>query len=118
VRGAPLVNGNTRCAVGAATPGAATGPGERRTRKFIGRDGRAIFNTELAAAGFATAVDQPTWGAQLWPRRRLALAVSSAVEGDAATMPMVLALVANRMTDVLAFSHGGDPRVLHGGARP
>jgi len=80
-------------------------------RKFIGRDGRAIFNAELAAAGFATAVDQPTWGAQLWPRRRLALAVSSAVEGDAATMPMVLALVANRMTDVLAFSHGGDPRV-------
>ena len=79
-------------------------------RKFIGRDGRGIFNAELAAAGFVTSVDQPTWAAQLWPRRQLALAVSSAVEGEARTMPLVLALVAGRMTDALALSHGGDPR--------
>lgn len=80
-------------------------------RKFIGRDGRGIFNAELADAGFVTSVDQPTWATQLWPRRQLALAVSSAVEGEARTMPLVLALVAGRMTDVLALSHGGDPRV-------
>ena len=80
-------------------------------RKFIGRDGRDIFNAELADARFVTSVTQPTWGVQLWPRRQLALAVCSRVEGDARTMPMVLALAANRMTDVLALSHGGDPRV-------
>ena len=46
-------------------------------RKFIGRDGRAIFNAELADAAFVTYIDRPTWGVQLWPRRKLALAICS-----------------------------------------
>lgn len=31
-------------------------------RKFIGRDGRRIFNAELADAAFVTSVDQPHLG--------------------------------------------------------
>jgi hypothetical protein len=79
-------------------------------RKFIGRDGRGIFNAELADAGFVTSVDQSTWGTQLWPRRQLALAVCAPVEGDARAMAAFQG-VTRRMTDVLALSHGGDPRV-------
>jgi hypothetical protein len=79
-------------------------------RKFIGRDGRAIFNAELADAAFVTYVDQSTWGAQLWPRRKLALAVCSPVAGDAGGIAVVHAM-SGRMTDVLALAHGGDPRV-------
>ena len=81
--------------------------------KFIGRDGRDIFNAELADAGFVTSVDQSTWAAQLLPRRQLALAVSSTVEGDARAIAVIQAIT-GRITDVLALSHGGDPRVYIG----
>ena len=84
-----------------------------RDRKFIGRDGRHIFNAELADAGFVTSVDQPTWGTQLWPRRQLAFAVSSPIEGDVRAIAAIEA-VARRMADVFALSHGGDPRVYAG----
>jgi hypothetical protein len=77
-------------------------------RKFIGRDGGAIFNAELADAGFVTSVDQATWGAQLWPRRKLALAICSSVEADERAIDAFLA-VAGRMTDVFALSHGAIP---------
>src|ERR1044072_7413974 len=79
-------------------------------RKFIGRDGRAIFNAELADAAFVTHVDQPTWGTRLWPRRKLAFAICSPLEGDAQAIAAIRA-VTGQMRDVLALSHGGDPRV-------
>ena len=57
-----------------------------------------------------TYIDQPTWGVQLWPRRKLALAICSPVEGDAGAIAVIQA-VSGRMTNVLALAYGGDPRV-------
>lgn len=80
-------------------------------RKFIGRDGCMIFNAELADAGFVTQVGQPAWAVQIWPRRKLALAVCGPVEAGA-DAALQLASMANALADALALSHGGEPRVV------
>jgi len=82
-----------------------------KERKFIGRDGREIFNAELAQAGFVTEVDAPGWGVQLWPRKQLAFAICQPLEGDV-HISFAVAALANQLADLVTLSHGGEPRVV------
>lgn len=78
---------------------------------FVGRDGRDIVNAQLEALGFVSRVEAPAWGMQLWPRRKLAVATLGPVAGDVSTT-LLLARVVSQVVDLLALSHGGDPREL------
>lgn len=84
-------------------------------RGYFGRDGREIFNAELADAGFVTRISRPGWGAQIAPRHRLALVLVDAVEVEQSSDGVRLAnLVVSRLADLVALTHGGAPRVVGG----
>lgn len=80
---------------------------------FAGRELRQAFNDLLAARGFVSAFDRPTWGAQLATRRRLAFVTTPPVEVDQvvpASMEATREL--RRVVDALALTHGGAPRIF------
>jgi hypothetical protein len=80
---------------------------------FAGRELRQTFNDLLAARGFASAFDQPSWGAQLAPRRRLAFVTTPPVEVDqVAPASMEATRELGRVVDALALTHGGAPRIF------
>lgn len=82
---------------------------------YFGRDGRDIFNAALARAGFVTVIAPWTWGPQIAPRRRLALAVADILEVDDAASAVTLTnSIATRVADALALTHGGAPHVVAG----
>ena len=83
-------------------------------RGYIGADGRGILNAELENAGFVTTIERSTWGMQIAPRRRLALAVSFPIEVSDIADSFGLGRLANRATDALTLSHGGAPRLVGG----
>jgi hypothetical protein len=84
-------------------------------RGFVGRDGREIFNRELAEIGFVTDINAPAWGVQFGPRHRLALIESEALDiGDGVAGAQIPNALASRVGDLLALTNGGAPRLLAG----
>lgn len=80
---------------------------------FAGREVRQTFNDLLAARGFVSAFDRPTWAMQLAPRRRLAFVATPATEVDP-LVPAAMEATASlgRLVDSLALTHGGAPEIF------
>lgn len=84
-------------------------------RGFVGRDGREIFNRELAEIGYVTSINAPAWGVQFGPRHRLALIESDALDiGEGVAGAQIPNALASRVGDLLALTNGGAPRLLAG----
>lgn len=80
---------------------------------FAGRELRQTFNDLLAARGFVSLFDRPSWGVQLAPRRRLAFVTTPPVEVDqVAPASMEATRELGRVVDALALTHGGAPRIF------
>jgi hypothetical protein len=80
---------------------------------FAGRELRDTFNKLLAAHGFVSAFDRPSWAVQLATRRRLAFVGTPAVDVDQvvpASMEAIRTL--GQLVDALALTHGGAPRIF------
>lgn len=84
-------------------------------RGYFGKDGREIFNAELADAGLVTHIGRPAWSTQIGPRHRLALVLSDVLEvDDAPRGTLVSTAMVSRLADLLALTEGGAPRVVAG----
>lgn len=59
-------------------------------------------------------IERSSWGMQIAPRRRLALAVSHPIDVDGVAESLVLGRLASRAADALTLSHGGAPRLVGG----
>ena len=80
---------------------------------FAGQELRQTFNDLLAAKGFVSTFDRPTWGAQLATRRRLAFVATPPTEVDELVpSSMEATTTLGRLVDALALTHGGAPRVF------
>lgn len=80
---------------------------------FAGRELRQTFNDLLAAQGFVSVCERPTWGAQLATRRRLAFVATPPVEVDQPEPASIEATrTLGRLVDALALTHGGAPRIF------
>lgn len=82
-------------------------------RGFIGRDGREIFNGELDEHGFVTHIQPSSWGMQLAPRRKMAVALVDVIDGEIELWRSTIEMVRQAL-DLLALSHGGDPQDVAG----
>jgi hypothetical protein len=83
-------------------------------RGYVGREAREIFNGELADAGFVTAVEQPIWGAQIAPYRRLVRVVSDELDIVGVSEVGDVDSLAARAANVLVVIWGGAPEVIAG----
>lgn len=84
-------------------------------RGYGGRDLREVLNQELGDAGFVTEIAPWSWGPQVAPGRRLALAVCERLEtGDVHEALHAYSVLIARLTDLLALTHGGAPRAVGG----
>jgi hypothetical protein len=83
-------------------------------RGYVGREARKIFNSELADAGFVTAVERPIWGAQIAPYRRLVSVISDELDVDSVSEVGALNSLAAKCANVLAVIWGGAPEVIAG----
>jgi hypothetical protein len=80
---------------------------------FAGRELRQTFNNLLAAHGFVSAFDRPSWAMQLATRRRLAFVATPPVEVEQVVpSSMEATRTLGRLVDALALTHGGAPRIF------
>jgi hypothetical protein len=80
---------------------------------FAGGGLRHLFNDLLAANGFISTFEQPTWAMQLATRRRLAFMTTPPAEVDEVAPASIQASdELGRLVDALALTHGGAPRIF------
>lgn len=80
---------------------------------FAGRELRQTFNDLLAARGFVSDFDRPSWAMQLAPRRQLAFVATPPVEVDQVVpASMEASRELRRLVNVLALTHGGAPQIF------